>query len=358
MLTIKKYLILIVCAVLMFTVISAGCTQQASKGQENTGATTITFTDSNGNNVVLPKTAERIVSTNADCTEMLIAIGAADRIVGVTDTVAKTPILMAQLPKNVSNIGNWQTPNIEMMTTLKPDVVICYGGASKPKNIDQILAANLTLVYLDCYKMNTLSHDARALGIITGNTKKAEDYAGFIEKYQNMVTSNTSKLSAGEKPAVYWESYSDYSTVGNTSGGDTMIGMSGGVNIASYNASLYASAYPKVNSEWIIKNNPSYIFKMVTSTNITSLDDLKKVQSAIKSRPGMDKTNAVKNDSVYIMSGSIAFGPRAVIGMLYVAKVLHPDLYKGVDPQAVLSEYSEKYLPGSDKGYFIYPTPA
>jgi iron complex transport system substrate-binding protein len=351
---------------ILATVMAAGCTQSSPSPTATTPTATVTtqantvvtFVDSNGNQVTLPDTAERIVSTNSDCTEMLIAIGVADKIVGVTETVAKTPLLMAQLPANVSNIGNWQSPDIETMMTLKPDVVICYSGSSKPKNIDQILAANLTLVYLDCYKMNTLSHDARALGTITGNTMQADDYAGFIDKYENMVIDNTSKLSAGQKPSVYWESYSDFSTVGNTSGGDTMVSMTGGLNIATYNASLYALTYPKVNSEWVITNNPSYVFKMVSASNVTSADDLKTAQAKVIARPGMSKVNAVTNGSVYAMSGGIAFGPRAVIGMLYAAKALHPDIYESMDPQAVLDEYAQKYLPGSNTGYFIYPIPA
>ena len=350
--------IILICGMLLVAIMAAGCTQnsQSAPDQSNSHVnTTVKFVDSNGNEVTLPKTADRIVATNADCAEMLIAIGAKDKIVGVTDTVKSTPLLMAQLPGNISSIGNWQTPSVETIMSLKPDVVICYSYASKPKNIDQLNAANLTIIYLDCYKMSTLSHDARALGTITGNTNQAEDYAQFLEKYQNMVTDNTSKLSAAQKPSVYWESYTEYSTVGNTSGGDVMISMAGGVNVAAANASLYASAYPKINSEWVIKNNPSYALKMISPTNVTSMDNLKKLQETVVARPGMDKADAVKNGHVYVMSGTVAFGPRAVIGLLYTAKILHPDLYKDVDPRAVMSEYSHKYLPGADQGYFIYP---
>lgn len=343
---------------LLVAVMATGCTQNSqppSDAGNSPANTTVKFVDSNGNEVTLPKTADRIVSTNADCTEMLIAIGAKDKIVGVTDGVKSSPLLMAQLPENVSSIGNWQTPNVETVMSLKPDAVICYSYASKPKNIDQLNAANLTIIYLDCYKMSTLSRDAMALGAITGNTKQAEDYAQFLKKYQDMVTDNTSRLSPAQKPSVYWESYTDYSTVGNTSGGDIMISMAGGVNVAAANASLYASAYPKINSEWVIKNNPPYVLKMISPTNVTSMDNLKKLQESIVARPGMDRVDAVKNGQVYVMSGTVAFGPRAVIGLLYTAKILHPDLYNDVDPQAVMSEYSQKYLSGADQGYFIYP---
>lgn len=332
---------------------TAGCTKSVQSAPKQVKNNAIQFIDSNGNTVTLPKIAERIVSTDSDSTEMLIAIGAKDKIVGVTDTVAKNPLLMSQLPRNVSNIGNWQNPDVETILTLKPDVVISYSGVSKPKNIDKITAANLTIVYLDCYKMNALASDARALGAITGNTIQAEDYAQFLEKYLNSVKNTTSVLDSGQKPSIYWESYSDYTTVGKGAGGDIMINISGGTNIAGDNA----TTYPRINSEWIISKDPSYIIKMISPTNMTSGQDLSKLQSSIQKRPGMEKVDAIKNNKVYVMSGSIAFGPRAVVGLLYMAKILHPDQYTGVDPAKVLDEYSQKFLPGSNQGVFLYPIP-
>ncbi len=61
----------------------------------------VIFTDSFGNTVSLSHPAERIVCQNGDAAEMLINIGAGERIVGVYNTLAKTPEYVRNLPNAV-----------------------------------------------------------------------------------------------------------------------------------------------------------------------------------------------------------------------------------------------------------------
>lgn len=350
---------LAVCIMCVISIASAGCIQTSpaavttgSPTASTAGTNPIIVLDSAGKETVLQQAAERIVATNSDCAEMLIAIGAADKIVGVSDTVYNNKMLMSQLSPGVVNIGNWQTPNVEAMMNLKPDVVICYSYASSPKNIDQIIAANLTIVSLDCYKMSTLVADASTLGNITGNIAGADKYAQFLQGYLKLAKGITANLTDAEKPTIYWESYTDYSSVGKGAGGDDMIKAAGGTNVAGNNT----TTYPKVNAEWIVASNPSYIIKILSPTNNTTVDDFKKLRDTMSARPGMDRVDAVKNGHVYVMSNSISYGARGIVGLLYIAKLMHPDLYANVDPNAVLKEYAQEFLPGSDQGTFIYPT--
>lgn len=71
---------------------------------------------------------------------MLIAFGAGDRIVGVTDSMRNVSYLMDKIPQ-AQNIGNWQTPDDEQILALHPDAVISYAGY-KPNNLDQLTTAN------------------------------------------------------------------------------------------------------------------------------------------------------------------------------------------------------------------------
>ena len=89
---------------LVMVIAISGCSQPAARPANATGNDSVHFIDSNGAEFTLPHAAQRIVATNSDCTEMLIAIGAADRIVGVSDTVYANPLLMKLLPANVVNV--------------------------------------------------------------------------------------------------------------------------------------------------------------------------------------------------------------------------------------------------------------
>ncbi|OPY28395.1 MAG: Cobalamin-binding protein precursor [Methanocella sp. PtaU1.Bin125] len=348
----EKFLCLAL-AILAITAAMAGCLQAspATPGPSAAPGAGITFADGNSNVITIPKTADRIISTNSDCTEMLIAIGAADKIVGVSETVMDTPALMALLPPDVKSIGSWSSPSLETILSLRPDVVICYTYSTFPSNLDMLVAYNITIVALDCYKLGALESDARTLGVITGNKQQADEYASFFDRYLKLVQGRTRDLDLAKMPTVYWEGYSDYSTVSGTSGGNIMIGTAGGNNVAGN----YSTSYPQVSAEWVVYQDPAYIFKSIAAANVTSIDDFRRLQADVAGRPGFRLVEAVKSDNVYVMSGAFASGARSMIGLLYVAKILHPDLFADVDPQQVLAEYAQKFLPGADRVLYIYP---
>ena len=139
----------------------------------------LTITQTDGTEVTFPCMPQRIIAANANAVELLIVLGAQDRIVGVTDSTFAVPYIKNKIP-NAQGIGDWQTPNLEQIMALKPDAVISY-STYRPRNADQITARNITIVSLDCYKLSTLASDARALGKMTGKSNTAEVYARMVE---------------------------------------------------------------------------------------------------------------------------------------------------------------------------------
>ncbi len=334
----------------MLTAVVSGCTSPSTTPAATpVGNASVTFTDSNGNSITLPATANRILVTNSDAAEVLIAIGAKDKIVGITDTVKQNQLL-APLLSNVTSVGIWDNPSVEKIAELKPDVVITY-ASWKPKDADEFKAANITLIGLDCYKLNTLSRDITALGAIAGEDKNATDYASFIQDNINLVKNRTANLTDSQKPLVYWEQNSAFSSAGNGSGGDDLIKAAGGINIAGNQS----GSYPKVSAEWVTQQNPDIILKTTGyNTTQTNMSDIIK---EIDSRTGLTSTNAVKNNKVYVMKTSLAFGPKGVIGLMYTAKIVHPDLFKDMDPNVVFDQYASRFIPGANI-LSIYPVPS
>jgi iron complex transport system substrate-binding protein len=330
----------------------SGCTSPTAvpSATPTPGPKPVTITDSTGNTITLPAAANRIIVTNSDAAEVMIALGAKDKIVGITNTVSNTP-LMANILGNVSSVGVWDNPSIEEIIKLKPDVVIAY-ASWKPKNLEQFKTANITLVALDCYKMDNLTSDIRTMGAIIGEEENASAYAGFIEDNMNLVRNRTANLTEGEKPTVYWEqNRTKISSAGNGSGGDTLIKMAGGNNIAGNET----QQYPEVSAEWIVESDPQVIIRNVGY--VKSQDYMKEVISTVENRTGMSKVRAVKDDRVYIMSTTVAFGPKGFMGLLYMAKILYPERFADVDPAKAIDTYAEKFVPGANKDIYIYPVP-
>nr|WP_319540596.1 ABC transporter substrate-binding protein [uncultured Methanospirillum sp.] len=306
----------------------------------------ISFTDSEGRLITLPATAERVVCLNSDAAEMMVALGAGDKIVGLTDSVMTDTTLMSHIPNAVS-VGDWQTPNLEKVLQLKPDAVVTY-SSSKPKNQDQFMNAGINLTYLDCYKIKTLNHDVRSLGTLMGASDKAEAYTQFKDKWENLVGSRVANLAPEQIPSVYIEGYSDYSANGKGSGVDQELSIAKGTNLAA----ALGEQWPKVTPEWIISQDPGVIIKVVS---LKPEKTLAQVRDDVLHRSGFETLSAVKNNQVFALNGDLAYGPRSPAGLVYVAKAMHPDQLQDVSPDDVLKEYAEKFVSGMEKGEYYSP---
>lgn len=312
----------------------------------STCTSAVTFTDTSGNEVTLPAPAERVICLNSDAAEMMIALGAGNKVVGLTDTIMTDPVLMSHMPNAVS-VGEWQTPSVEKILALDPDVVIAY-SSSKPKNADQCTSAGINLTYLDCYKISTLEQDVRSLGTLIDAKERAEEYISFMKKWENEVESRVAGIPGDATPTVYIEGYSDYSAQGKGSGVDLLMGIAKGKNLA---ADL-GEQWPKVTPEWVISENPSLIIKTASLKPDKSLEQ---VRDDLLRRTGFDTLAAINNEQVFVLNGDLIYGPRSPAGLVYLAKALHLDECKDLSPSDVMEEYASRFVSGTEGGNYYSP---
>jgi iron complex transport system substrate-binding protein len=65
----------------------------------------------------------------------------------------------------------------------------------------------------------------------------------------------------------------------------------------------------------------------------------------------------VQDGRIYLFSNSIEYGPKAYVGLLYTAKILHPDLFGDIDPGSMLDEYASTYVANANVSVPVYPVP-
>jgi len=314
--------------------------------KSTSSCTPVTITQTDGSQVTLPCHAERIVVTNGNAAEMLIAIGAGDRVVGVTDWTKNVSYIMDKIPHAVS-VGDWQIPNVERILSLHPDVVISY-ASSKPKNLNQFTAANITVIYLDCYRLSTLASDARSLGKLTLNMNEAEVYARMVEDTIAVVTKRVKTIPPDQYPTVYFESYMDFTAAARGSGSDEMLTLAGGKNIAGDIPTPSA----KVSAEWVVARQPEYIMKVISQSNTKPFPA---IVESLKSREGWNTIPAVKNNRVYVFANEIEYGPRAYVGLVWTAQLLYPGTFRDLHPRTMLIDYANRYVNGTNTTTVIYP---
>jgi len=244
--------------------------------------------------------AFRIVSLAPGITETVFALGKGENLVGRTD-YCNFPLQAG----NVQSVGPIQQPNIEMIISLKPDVVIASTHAPK-EAADLLLNAGIEVKYFyapqsfdGVYEVirqvaSEIDADAEGVQLIQGIRAR---YAGMI-----------SQSDGQRRPTVYY--VVGFGEGGDWSaGGDTFIGAmietAGGDNIASEISGWSFSL------EKLVESDPDVII----------IGEGQK-DSFIKT-PVYSELTAVKNSRVYGINEDIISrqGPRLIEGLEMLNRV-------------------------------------
>ena len=109
---------------------------------------------------------QRIVSLVPSVTELIDAVGASDRLVGVTLN-DNYPLVVSGLPK----VGD-QTIDLERVLSLEPDLVVLDTGFNQNKQALERLG--LRVLELRCERLNHVPDAMRTLGVALGCQEEAE----------------------------------------------------------------------------------------------------------------------------------------------------------------------------------------
>ena len=315
-----------------------------------------TLTDVFGKEINVLAPVERMVVTNGDAAEIICALGAAEKIIGISDYIGDVCSNMLSDLQGREMVGSTQNPSIEKILELQPDLVIASDRWAFEDDFDaKIGTLGIPIARIPCYRLNRLKQDIRLLGRICGKEDKASAYAAMIE---NALDGVSQRLQQVKTPArVYSEGYGDYMTSSVGSGAALLLARAGVKNIAADQP----IPFPRVSAEWVVVQNPDVILKAAGATYVRTgygITDIKRIASfwnEIQNRPGWHHINAVENHRIFLISSEIWAGPRAPVGILYIAKWCYPELFKDMDPRAFHREWLRKWHHKELKGIYVYP---
>ena len=271
----------------------------------------VTVKDDVGRKITVYKEPQRIISTAPSVTEILFALGLNEKIVGVT-TLCNYP----EEAKTKEKIGTFQSPNIEKILSLKPDIVIATGGVQR-QTVEKLEQLGIPVFVSYPRTMEEVIRSIYTIGHITGAEESAKKLAFDLKLRVAKVTSKVSK--ARVKPKVFFELWNEpLMSAGPGSFIDDIIRKAGGINIAGSSK----SAYPIFSLEQLVKEDPDVIIGAESSMGANPLD--------VSKRPGWNTLKAVKNQKVFMINDDIVFraGPRLVLALEIIARYLHPELFK------------------------------
>ncbi len=135
------------------------------------GGSGVVVVDARGDTVVLPGPAERILSLVPSVTQMLDRMGAAHHLVGRTDYDTLTSI--AHLP----SVGGGLGPNLEIVRTLDPQVVITFAGESDLRTSRGLRALGIAEVAVRPDRLADIPPIVEILGLVTGRSEDSRTLA-------------------------------------------------------------------------------------------------------------------------------------------------------------------------------------
>ena len=308
------------------------------------------------------------LARSLDAMDILLPIVGYDR--------SKQPIFYPEFSKWPA-VGTGSNTDFEYVLSLNPDAVqtnierssYVVGGLEK-KRVFQEKFPGIPLISLNMREVEYISRTTRTYGYIIDRKDEAEEFVDWWEGYYNLFKSRTEGLSEDERPRVYVECWNPYYTPGSGNRMGQPILLAGGYNIVDQIVGPDDPEYVKyiqVDPEWVIVQNPEFIFRAQHSPLEEmgyETDDpsyFVAVRQEILGRPELANVGALKNGRVYIIhNGLLTLPGLSIIGPAYMGKVLQPELFKDIDPQAIHQEFIDRFCPGLDfnvreHGVFVYP---
>ncbi|HSQ76393.1 MAG TPA: cobalamin-binding protein [Bacteroidota bacterium] len=265
----------------------------------------ITITDDLQRTVTLPRPAQRIVSLAPSITESLFAIGAGDRIAGVT-TYCNYPPAAASKPR----VGGMTTPSIESIVALHPDLVLVSMEGNLHDDFARLRDLRIPVAVSNPRTLDGIFRSLTILGRLTGTTDSASHLiAALRQRVDTIVRRN------GTQPArtLLFVSLQPLITAGAGTFIDELVRQAGGVNLAAQTA----LTYPTLSREAVIAYDPDVL--LVMSDVVSSTDAVTALY------PEWARLTAVRAGRIYRLDADLISrpGPRAVDGLQLLSSLFH-----------------------------------
>ena len=251
----------------------------------------------------------RYVSLAPSTTEILFALGLDQEIVGVS-SYCNYP---AQV-KNKTRVGDFSSPSLEKIISLKPDYIFCTGLEQAPV-IAQLKGLNLNVYVADPANFEELFNTINRIGRITNRPREAYVLIEKMKADIKEITDRVKLIPEDKKIKVFIEIWHEpLMTAAKGSFVDELITLAGGINIAHD----LIRPYCNFSAEKVINLNPQCI--------ILAYMDRESPLRLVKQRFGWDKIDAVRNERVFNdISPDILLrpGPRITKGLAELYKKLY-----------------------------------
>ena len=312
---------------------ASSVSSQADSSTQSEAAFPVTVTDAAGREVTIEEEPEKLVSGYYITTSMLIALGHADKLVGIEAKADTRPIYALAAPEllELPSVGTAKEFDLEGCAALEPDLVIL--PLKLKDTVPALEELGLTVITVNPESLEELNETIKLLVAAIGDPMKGWELLDYNQQTQEFLAEI---LADVEKPRVYLAGNSSYlSTAGAAMYQNSLLELGGGENVA---AELEDTYWADVSYEQLLSWNPEVI--IMASDAAYSKDEL-------LADPQLQQLDAVKNGRVYAMPSAFESWdspvPSALVGSRWVASVLHGEEYDFEQFRADAADFYQQF---------------
>ena len=255
---------------------------------------------------------ERIVSLTPSITETVFALGAGERLVGVTDSCDYPPEANSK-----PHICSWFAPDIKRIAALKPDLIL--GLETAHQGLAPLLEArgarDIRLVLFSPATVEDALSDIMSLGAFLNMRKAAELLVGKLQRRLEKLNDQVKQIPREEQLTVSRVldiEDNNLIVAGPGSFQYDVIRLAGGINVTT----ATRGAYPKVSFQAFRSWDPDMIFFCGTD---------QKYITRLQADPLWQSLEAIRRGNIHLFDCGLTCrtGPRIVDMAELLFKVLY-----------------------------------
>lgn len=259
--------------------------------------------------------SERWVIAGGSITELVYAIGAGNKVVGVDETTSY-PEQTQALP----HIGYWKQLSTEGILSLRPSTFVTWDDAEPKMVLRQLAQHNVKVISLPRTPatFELMLKNIRTLAISLDKQKEAEVLIDSLQSRLAVINAKNNQIKQKVKVMFFLSPGGGIPQVaGKTSVADAILHLAGGENIATH------ENYRIYSAEAIIAANPELI--VITTQSQKNQTGGLRASEGLASVPGVSMTQAWKNQRIIEIDQSLilGMGPRIVDAV----ELLHQQFY-------------------------------
>jgi iron complex transport system substrate-binding protein len=275
----------------------------------------VTVTDVLARQVTISAPAQRLVSLAPSITEQLFAVGAGNKVVGVTLYDNYPPQV-----QQVERVGGYvaKSISVEKILSLKPDLVLSRGVIQQAVVV-ALERVGIPVLALEPQNVEEVYATMVLIGRLTAQEPQAAHVVADMQQRVRRVQQQVAAIPAEQRVTVFYKAYDEpLITAGPSTFIGHMIELAGGINIFADRP----ESYPQISAEEVLRRNPAVI---LGPTNRSG--NLSPTQTG--QRPGWQHLAAVQNHRMHLLDDDLVSrpGPRLPEALEAIARALYPERF-------------------------------